>query len=341
MHEETYSEFPSIYMDSIMSFVAPGGIHPKTGQRVDWKNDAGEGAFLERQLEMIEAKVYEYKLRELKFRQVFPISNEGEGSATIAYDIIRNAGVAKIIASGATDIPRADTFIDRHYAVVRTVAISFAYTTQELRHAAFANVPLEVRRGNGARRGIEKKLSDIAWNGDAQYGLLGVLNQPNIPQAEAAAPATGSDRTWAGGDKTPFEVISDIGNAITRVVNTTNQIHEPNTILMPVAQYEYLRKTPYSTQIAVNILSFLTDPKNGYNIDKIEQVPELAGSGPGGEDQMLIYERSDEVLTFRIPMEMKPMPPQVVGLEFKINMEAETAGMVVRYPLAMDFTYGI
>lgn len=336
-----YSEFNDLYLEPIQDYVAPGGRNPKTGNRIDWRSDAGESAFLERQLEMIEARVYDYKLRELKFRRVFPVSNEGQGAETIAYDVVRNSGMAKIIANGATDLPRADTFVERFYAVVRSVGISFGYTTRELRMAAFSNVALEARRGVSARRGMEEKLSDLAWNGDSAHNILGVLTHPSIPQSQAAAPGTGSDRTWAGGDKTPLEIIADISGAISDVVSDTDQIHKPNTILMPVAQYEYLRKTPYSDKVSHSILRYLTDPLNGYDIDMIEQVPELAGSGPGGEDQMLVYERTDEVLQFRIPMELRAMPPEPRNLEFLINMEAECAGLVVRYPLALNFVYGI
>ncbi len=335
------SELNVLYLDRAMELAAPGGIRPDTGRKIDWHEDAGESAFLERDLEMIEARIYDYKLRELKFRRLFPVSNEGQGSETIAYDIVRGSGVARVIANGADDLPRADTFVDRFYAVVRPIGISFAYTTQELRNAAFSNRPLEASRGAAARRGMEEKLSDIAWNGDSEYGLIGILGNANIPQSQAAAPATGSDRTWAGGDKTPLEIISDITTAFSDIVSTTNQVHKANALALPVANFEYIKKTPYSDKVPMSILRYITDPENKFEIDVIEQAPELVGSGPGGEDQMLVYEKSDEVLQFRIPMELRALPPEQRNLEFLINMEAECAGMVVRYPLACSFTYGI
>ena len=335
------SELNVLYLDRAMELAAPGGIRPDTGRKIDWHEDAGESAFLERDLEMIEARIYDYKLRELKFRRLFPVSNEGQGSETIAYDIVRGSGIARVIANGADDLPRADTFVDRFYAVVRPIGISFAYTTQELRNAAFSNRPLEASRGAAARRGMEEKLSDIAWNGDSEYGLIGILGNANIPQSQAAAPATGSDRTWAGGDKTPLEIISDITTAFSDIVSTTNQVHKANALALPVAQFEYIKKTPYSDKVPMSILRYITDPENKFEIDMIEQAPELVSSGPGSEDQMLVYEKSDEVLQFRIPMELRALPPEQRNLEFLINMEAECAGMVVRYPLACSFTYGI
>lgn len=339
------SEFVEMYLhqdDTLRKMIGntiPEGFRDE-GRRIDWREDAGEGAFLERQLEMIEARIYEYKLRELKFRRLFPVSNEGAGAETIAYDIVRNAGMAKVIANGATDIPRADTFVDRNYAKVRILGISFGYTTRELRNAAFSNVPLEARRGVAARRGMEEKLSDIAWNGDAANNILGLFTNPNITQVEVAAPATGTDKTWAGGDKAALEVIADLSDNLAAVVSRTNQIHVPDTAVFTVGNYEYLRKTPYSDRVPMTLLRFINDPLNGYNLSTIEQAPELKTSGPGGTDQFLVYEKSDEVLQYRIPMELRPMAPEQRGLEFVINMEAEVAGLVIRYPLALQLVYG-
>lgn len=337
------SQFVEMYADDIKSLV--GNVEPKTGRRIDWREDAGESAFLERQLEHIESRIYKYRLRELKFRRVFPVSNEGTGAEFIAYDLVRNTGIAKIIGSGVHDLPRADTLVTRHYAVVRSVGISFGYTTQELRHAAFSNVPLEERRGTAARRGMEEKLSDMAWNGDSEYNIIGILDNPNIPSTQAISPASGSDRTWAGGDKTPLEIIKDITDAIGRVHNRTKQIHMVNTVLLPINQMEYIRRTPYSEYVSHSILRYLKDPQNSFDLDMIEAVPELEDSGrspaSSTDDQMLVYERSEDVLTFRIPMELRALPPEQRNTSFLINMETECAGMVVRYPLACEFVYGI
>ena len=184
-------------------------------------------------------------------------------------------------------------------------------------------------------------LNDIAWNGDSQYNILGILDNPNITSAEASAPATGSDKTWSGGDKTPFEIIGDVAGAISDIKVLTKKTHIPNTIAIAQEPFEYISKTPYSTLVPKTILSFILDPDNNFKIDRIESVPDLDGSGPGDTDQMLVFERTEEVLEFRIPMEVRAMPPEIRGLEFIINMETEVAGMVVRYPLALSFTFGI
>ena len=188
---------------------------------------------------------------------------------------------------------------------------------------------------------MHHKLAHIAWNGDTTHNVLGLFTNPNITQVEAAAPGTGSDRTGDGNDKVPLEVIGDISDALSAIVTRTNQIHEPNTLVLGVGQYEYLLKEPYSDRVPMTILRFLKDPLNGYKLSMIEQAPELDASGPADEDQFLVYEKSDEVLNFRIPMELRPMPPEQRGIEYLINMESECAGLVIRYPLALQLVYGV
>jgi hypothetical protein len=71
--------------------------------------DAGESAFLERQLESVEARIYEKKFRELKYRAFIPVSNrDGAGAQTITYYLYTKIGMAKVIANPSDDLPRSD-----------------------------------------------------------------------------------------------------------------------------------------------------------------------------------------------------------------------------------------
>jgi hypothetical protein len=53
---------------------------------------------------------------------------------------------------------------------------------------------------------------------------------------------------------------------------------------------------------------------------------------------MVVYRRSPDVVTQEINSEFEQLPPQEQGLEFIINCMAQTAGTVLYYPLAVDFT---
>ena len=312
------------------------GIVDDSGIRVD----AGESAFMERQLESVESRLYEQKLRELKFRRLIPVSNrDGAGAQTITYYLYTKVGMAKIIANPSDDLPRADIFATRHTANVHNLGTSFGFSTRELRSAQFAGVPLETQKADSARRVIREKENSIAWNGDAQHNILGFLNNPNIPTMEVAQNAGATSRAWE--DKTPLEIVQDVSTLVSNIETTTKQVHMGDTLLLPIDKLRYISNTPMSaTYPDRTILKYIKDPENGFGISEIESLPEMTGAGTGSTNLMALYEKDPEVLEARIPMELQTLPPQARNLEFLIPCEAENAGVVVRYPLACHFAYG-
>ncbi len=308
-----------------------------------FRQDDGDGLFFERQLEAVETRLFFKKLRELKFRRLIPTTNRhGPGAASITYYFYTKFGIAKIIANPSDDLPRVDVAATRHSVNVRVAADAFGFSTQELRNAQFANVPLETFRADAARRAMNELMSDIAWNGDSVYGLGGVLSNENVSNTQVAAAAAGTNsRVW-GVDKTPLEVVNDVGDRITAIVSGTKEIHQPDTLLLPIDKLRFISNTPMSeTFPLITIRKYLMDPDNGFGITMLEGLPELTDSGTGSTDQGLLYENDDEVLENLIPMEMITHPPQRRNLQFEIPVEAEIAGVVIRYPLALGKFYGI
>lgn len=314
------------------------GVTGKDGE--DLRQDAGESLFLERQLEAVETRLYEKKLRELRYRQFIPITNvAGAGASTITYYLYTKVGMAKIIANPADDLPRSDVFAERQTMNVHNEGTSFGYSTRDLRQAVFAGVPLETFKADAARRGIHELENTLAWNGDSDHGIVGLLANPNIPTVQAPVKVS-TTRSWA--TSTPDEIISDIGTLlVSGIRQATRGVHQPNVLLMPQAQYDIISLLPRSTASDITVLEWLTKPGNSFGLSRIDWLFELEGAGTGGSDMALCYELDDEVLQMHIPMEMQMLPPQARDMEFIIPVEAEVAGVVVRYPLACRTLYDI
>lgn len=301
--------------------------------------DAGESLFFERQMEAVESRLYEKKRRELKYRRLIPVSNrDGPGVETITYYFYTKTGIAKIIANPADDLPRSDVHATRHTQAVYSLGGSFGYSTRELRKAQFANVPLEMFKVDAARRSIRELENTLAWSGDTDHSIQGLLDHPNIPTVQAPVGAS-TFRDWAR--KTPDEIIADIGALVTGIRDGTNGVHEPNTLLLPIAQYNLIAQTPRATQSDMTILEYIQKPGNSFGLDTVDWLTELAGAGTGGTDLAFCYERDPEVLENRIPLEMQTLPPERRNLEFIVNVESENGGVVVRYPLALYSMYDI
>lgn len=308
-----------------------------TRERLDVLNAT---LFFARQLEVIEAKAYEIKLPELKYRSLIPVNNQlNPGADTITYRMYGKVGMVKVIANYADDLPRCDAYAEEFSQVVKTLGAAVGYSTQELRSASFANTPLETAKVDSMRRAFRERESNICWNGDTATGIKGLISNPNIPSF--GVPTGVGGYTWAL--KTADEIIADVTAMISRVRSQSKGIHNANTLVLPLAQYDIISTKPRSTHSDMTVLEYITKPGNKFGLTTVEWLPfELDNAFTGGtEDGAFCYEKDSANLELMIPLEMQMLPVQVKNLEFTIPAESRIGGVVVRYPLAMCFATGI
>ena len=71
--------------------------------------DADEVIFFEKELESLKSRSFDRKFKQLKARDLIPVSRDADaGAETITYQQFDQVGMAKLIASYADDLPRAD-----------------------------------------------------------------------------------------------------------------------------------------------------------------------------------------------------------------------------------------
>lgn len=301
--------------------------------------DADESIFFGRQLEHVKAKSYDVKYAELKARALIPVSSEaGPGAETIKYEQFDQVGMAKIIASYADDIPRADVKGKEFISVVRSLGASYGYNVQEIRAAKMAGKPLEQRRANAAKRAIMQIENSIAFFGSAAHGILGFLNHPNISSITLAADGTGSTTTFA--TKTPAQILRDLHRVSNFVVENTRAVEQADTMLLPVTQFNLLKSTPWSTTGDGKSILDLFLEQSPY-IKQVEWVNELQGAGAGGTNRMMVYKKSPDHLTLEIPQDFEQFEPQSRNLEFVVPCHSRIGGVLIYYPLSVAFADGI
>lgn len=300
--------------------------------------DANETLYVARELESVEATLYEWEEKELKYRALIPVSNEDSpGAESITYRMITQIGMAKIIANYSDDIPRSDAITKEYTQSVKTIATSFGYNTQEVRAAALANKPLDRIKADSARRAVREKENAICWTGDSSHGIVGFLNNPNIPILAAGAGVGGT--TWAL--KTPDEIINDVSLMVSEEREQSSGLHSGDTLALPIPQHTRITTIPRSANSDTTIANFILNNK-AFGIKQIEWLTELTTAFTGDtEDGAVLYEKNPRIITNRIPLEMVTHPVQEQGLEFIVPVEARAGGVVVRYPLACLFFTGI
>lgn len=299
--------------------------------------DANESVFFARQLEYIKGKTYDVKRPQLNALRLFPVSTETpEGASTITYRQYDQVGMAKIVAAYANDLPRADVKGKEFTAQIRSIGNAFGYSVQEIRAAVFAGVNLSARKAVAATRAQEEKINSLAFTGDAEHGLSGLISNTNVPSVTLAADGTGSSKTFAA--KTAAQIVRDVNSVINKVISQSKGVHRANEVWMPIEQYSLIATTQNSVASDTTILGFLKQANPGV---EFYPVVELDGAGAAGVDRMYAMENSMDNMQLEIPMMIRQYAPQQKGLEFEIPVESRFGGLIIEYPLALAYADGI
>jgi len=287
--------------------------------------------FFARELTAIKARSYDVQYAELKYRQVFPVSNEADpGAETILFYTYDKSGMAKIVTNYADDIPLSGVSGKETPIKVHSSTIGFILSTQELRAAAMAGKSLRDMKMNNAVRGHEELFNEIAFFGSDPYGLLGLFNNPNV--------AIGNVPNGAGGfpewvTKTADEILEDMFSITDEQWSDTLMIEQPDTLLLPPFQYKYIMRTPRSTVSDTTIAQFfVANSEFISSMDQIIPVNECTGAGSGGADVMVAYRRSPDKMQLEIPMELQWLSEQRKNLALQIPGEGRIAGLNIYYP---------
>jgi len=299
--------------------------------------DANESLHFVRQLEYIKSKTYDVKRVNLSAMTLFPISTEiNEGATTHTYRQYDQVGMAKVISNFATDMPRADVFGKEYTGIIRSIGNAYGFSVQEVRSSLFAGTNLESRKALAATRAHQEKINQLAWVGDAEHGLPGLISNTNLPEVTLLADGTGSSKAFA--TKTSDKIVRDINSLINKIIVQSKGIFSATQVWLPVDQYALIATTQNSTASDTTIMSFLKSVHPGV---EFKQVVELDGAGSGGADLMFAVENSIENFALEIPMMIKQYATQMQGLEYITNVESRYAGVTVYQPLAFAWASGI
>lgn len=297
------------------------------------REDANETAVFARQLEYVYSKTYDVKYPEFKARLFIPLDTSvPAGAETYTYRQFDEVGMASLIADYSTDLPNVTMFGKEFTGKCRSLGTSYTYSIQDVRRASLAGVPLETSLPRVARRVTEAKIDSIAAFGDAASGLGGFLNAANVP---LITPTTG---TWS--TATADQIIADLDKLVNSIVTTTNGIHVPDTLLLPIAQFLRLNNLQKSAASDKTVLQWYLE--NNPFIKNIDHwyLLDLANAALNGP-RAVCYQRSPDVLGLVIPQEFEQFPPQSLNLAFRVPCHARVGGVKVTYPLAMAYMDGI
>ena len=322
------------------------GMHNKEGrfddaernyiQSVAGRQDEAFSFFLARELTQIRARVLEVSKAPMNAFRIFPVQTEvAPGAATAIQRIYDSTGMAKVISNYADDLPRADAVGKEVVSKVVTVGDSYGYNTMEIEHAQFAGVNLSMYKAQAARRAVDLKINRMAWFGDADHGVTGFIDNPNLTAVTLAADGTGSSTKFT--DKTPDQIIRDITKLITAINVATNNVEDPNMVLLPTEAFDHIVMTPRSQYSDLTILEFL---RRSHPDVRFEKVGELDGAGTAGADLMIAGRFDPDVVRLEIPERFRQLPVEKRNLEYVVDCIARVIGVTVTIPMAFSKASG-
>jgi hypothetical protein len=301
------------------------------------KLDANESAFFKRQLEFVKSKTFDAKFRPNKAMSIFPVSTEAGAAATeITWRQYTRVGLAKMVADYATDFPLVDIYGEEHTVKPQPIGAGYHYSIEEIRRAQMAGIPLETRRAEAARRAIEDKIDYIAWFGDTNTGLNGFISYPGISEYTVVSGTSGA-KTWS--TKTADEILRDLNGALSYVSEQTNGVEIPDTVLLPLAQFNLIKTKRLGDGSDETVLSYFR--KVNPQIKMVEAIVELGGAGDSNTDRGMVFVNDASHLNIELPLAFEQFDADKEGMQYKIPCYAKTAGMIVYYPASVAYFDGI
>ena len=301
------------------------------------------------EMNQIEKAAYELPRENLDAIQSAPIRGGiNKGAQTYTVKTITKLGMAKVVAEDAKELPPVSLAVKKHTVEIRDVGDSYKFTRAELDGAAFAGTPLESLDAKAARQTIDEKVDEIIYVGEKDWGLLGLLTNPNVTKTIAANNAGDTSKKWK--DKTLDEITKDIQTMVNAVFEATKGPRgsgtvTPNTIKIPRDAFTYLTTQYTGNDSKITYLEALKSKFAPQGITSWECCNSAAGLGKvsvdGDSDRALLYKKGEENVFSILPVVFRVLPAQYVGLSIIYNCLARTGGCVWRRPTTGVYMDGV
>lgn len=312
-----------------------------TNKQMHFDGVEDASVFFARELDYIKSKSYDKIYPEFTALNNFPITHEvPEGAESMTYYSYEKTGMAVIISNYATDLPRADVKGRPTTAMIKSIGDSYGYSIQEMRASRMAGKSLDTRKAEAARYAIDRKTNEIAFAGDKEHNIMGILSKDNNVPLYTVATVDSSKTAWK--DKSAAEILADINGMFAYQSKITQDVERADTLAIPPAQYIDI-STRQIPNTGYTVKKFLLE--NAPYLKEIISAPELSATNkstnPYDSDVALLFTNSADKFSLEVPMAFYQYPLQNRNLEVIVPCEERVAGIVLYYPLSALIATGI
>ncbi len=302
------------------------------------KCDAGEDVFLARQLIYIQNRQVNTLFANNQALGYVPVETDVPvGADQFSTETFTQVGSAAFVTNYGTDFPSSDLFVTETLAKMFDIGSSFTYTIQDLRRAAFANVPLSSKRSDASRLMQDNKIDEICLSGDTTRNITGLMNNANVTLLTAG----GGTVTGAWESASAATIKADLAAMETTIVLACAGQAQlfPDTLLLDDESYMIINTKPSTTFSDQTILkSYLA---NSPYIRNIEPWVKLRNAGAAGVRRACMYRRSPDILGIKISNSYEQFAPQQVMLKWIVPAMSRLSGVQWYRPMAGLYIDGL
>jgi len=301
--------------------------------------DAKTGFFLEGELEKIDDRVFVQPKPMLNaLGGLFPVKSDfADWQKSYSYRALSSVGKAKILDPAANDFPIVNAQREEFTTPLMPIGAAVVYDARDLAAAVNNNLNLDEALFMAARRAIEEKVNSIAFSGDQDHGLHGLLTHPGIGRL-AAANAIASGTTAANN-------LIELNKLANSAPNNSGQVESPDIALLPPDSYQASSQQRHDTGTDTTTLSFWLGT-NGY-ISTAQPIRELSGAtiltaGTAGTSDVAVSFRRDPMVLELLFSGIQRLPIMQTGpLTYQVPFVGYCGGMVVRLPKGVLMLTGV
>lgn len=314
--------------------------------------DASEANVFARELLKIRAQVFEIKFPELKAQRMIPKNNDLDNTdEQYGYRTATEYGVTKLGAGYSQTAPRVDVSMSEQIPLrVRGMKVAYGYDFQEARVAAKTGNGLPARKAAAARKAIAQEINDILTfgrttgsvaAGKTDYGvsMSGIATLSGTLSFTPANSSSAGSKLWT--TKTPDEILADLNGIASGIVQNSNDVEHPNTLLLPLASYELIASLRLGDGSDQTVLKHFLGVNPHIKTVEAWHALDAAPNSEWTGKRMICYDKSPEVLEYVLPVEFEQFAPQMVGTETVTECHARIAGVVAYRPKAISYGDGI
>lgn len=303
-----------------------------------YKLDAKESAHLQAELEAIEEELYELDFPKLKATSVLPVVSVGSGFQTVGYKQIERTGKAKFIGNGDNTLPSVNSSKKKFTEDIKHLATSYSVTIIDLRESMRTGENLPREDAETAKEVIAQQTDDIGFFGDQEENINGLISDISIltvytPLADGTGGSTAEKKKFV--NKTPIQIVRDLGSIIGEVRKATNDTNEASIVLIPLSLDIFISVT-YVEQLRMTIKQAVLYNNPNVKIESLSKFENVTTATLTAKNPIVAYPLEKRVLKFHIPSPFEQFMPETTnGLEWTTACLEDVAGVVFNKPKAV------